>query len=73
MSEDVDWPARGKSDASVLSGPEGVPGLRQADEGCVRRSSGRAAAVRSTNCDDDPLRDPIAREWADGPLRALEQ
>lgn len=22
-----------------------------------------------TNCDDDPLHDPTARKWADGPLR----
>lgn len=22
-----------------------------------------------TSCDDDPLRDPAARKWAEGPLR----
>ncbi|MEY9135015.1 hypothetical protein ACVMII_003919 [Bradyrhizobium diazoefficiens] len=22
-----------------------------------------------TNCDDDPLHDPTARKWAEGPLR----
>jgi hypothetical protein len=29
--------------------------------------------LRCTNCDDDPLRDPIARKWADGTLRPPEQ
>ncbi|OSJ18214.1 hypothetical protein BST63_06135 [Bradyrhizobium canariense] len=26
-----------------------------------------------TNCDDDPLHDPTARKWIDGPLRPPEQ
>ncbi|CUT13448.1 hypothetical protein BF49_4528 [Bradyrhizobium sp.] len=26
-----------------------------------------------TNCDDDPLHDPAALKWAEGPLRPPEQ
>lgn len=65
MSTDLDWPARGKSDGSGLSGRKACPA-------CGRRMkvvSDEAREGRSryfcTNCDDDPLHDPAALKWAD--------
>jgi hypothetical protein len=46
ISAELECHRRGKTDGQAPSGPKGVPGVRQADESCVRRSFGAAAAVR---------------------------
>jgi hypothetical protein len=54
--------------------------VRKACPGCGRSmkalpdeaAEGRLRYV-CAKCDDDPLRDPTARKWADGPLRPPEK
>jgi hypothetical protein len=51
-----------------VSDPEGVPGVRQADEGCARRPDG-TGALRLHQMRTQAAARSAVRKWTDGPLR----
>ena len=72
ISAELECHRRGKQMAMLHPVRKACPGCGKPMKAVSDEASGRRPRYVCTNCNDDPLHDPDARKWADGPLRPPE-
>jgi len=63
---------QGQSNDDAFSDAEALSALRQADELAADESTKGSERYVCSDC-DDPMRNPLTRNWVDGPLRPPEE
>ncbi|OSI60265.1 hypothetical protein BSZ22_31180 [Bradyrhizobium canariense] len=73
VAADIECPARGNQMAVFYPFRRACPACGRPLKAASDETVEGRLRYACTNCDGDPLPDPIARKWADGPLPPPEQ